>query len=377
MGSSLLAGCGQAAVTTTPPAGLHRGTEIRAAHLFTPTSGWVLTADRLLSTNDRGTTWTDVSPPSNSMNAPVETVFFLNPSKGWAVVRSSQGSFTSCDQAPLDLFTSSDGGRHWSARRLPATTMCDTPGPVYLTFLDAMHGWLVVDRGSHAGFMYYSGYQTIDGGRTWTTLPYPQSAPVLFVNQLDGFSVGGGDGPKAGAYGTHDGGRTWSRLAIAPAGGSAMRFELPVFSDQRNGVLAGHVVDASGGTAAVVFYTTSDGGRFWSLAATVPNPDTHTSARPGGVIDGKVWLAAFLGSGPTAGRTYTRIKVTHDAGRTWEWTPGVLTGVFTDEISFAGSTGWGTVSESGCLGFKTDCFTNWNLYQTVDGGAHWLQLSLA
>ena len=126
----------------------------------------------------------------------------------------------------------------------------------------------------------------------------------------------------------------------------------------------------------MVFYTTSDGGRSWSLAATVPNPDPHASAQPGGVINRKFWLAAFLGPGPTAGRTYTRLKVTHDEGRSWEWMPNVLTGSFTNEISFAGSTGWGIIVEAGCLGFKTDCFTNWGLFQTVDGGEHWLQVSL-
>jgi photosystem II stability/assembly factor-like uncharacterized protein len=97
----------------------------------------------------------------------------------------------------------------------------------------------------------------------------------------------------------------------------------------------------------------------------------------GGVMDGKVWIAAFLGPGPIAGRIYTRLKTTQDGGRSWAWTPTVLTGGLNmNEISFAGSTGWAIIVDAGCLGFKTDCFTNFRLFQTVDAGAHWQALSV-
>jgi hypothetical protein len=95
-----------------------------------------------------------------------------------------------------------------------------------------------------------------------------------------------------------------------------------------------------------------------------------------GVMNGKIWLAAFLGPGPVAGRTYTRLKVTRDEGKSWEWMPSVLTGAFSNEISFAESTGWGIVVDSGCRVFKTDCFTNTGLLQTADLGAHWVKVSL-
>jgi photosystem II stability/assembly factor-like uncharacterized protein len=245
---------------------------------------------------------------------------------------------------------------------------------VYLTFIDPMRGWLLVDQGSHAGFMYYRGFQTADGGQTWTVLSFPQSAPVLFINPIDGFSVGG---PKSGAFVTHDGGRTWAPIGVAELSSSVSPvLQLPVFSDDRNGVLAGGILDASGGTASEVFYTTSDGGRSWKLAATVANPNPQTSAQMAGVMNGKIWLAAFLGPGPVAGRTYTRLKVTRDEGKSWEWMPSVLTGAFSNEISFAESTGWGIVVDSGCRGLKTDCFTNTELLQTADLGAHWVKVSL-
>jgi len=381
---ALLAGCGQAGgalarPTTTAPVLQHviPGPDLLAAHLFTPTSGWVRTSDRVLTSVDSGRTWADVTPPS-SPTAPLETAFFLDPYHAWAVVRSSHIDLAA-DKAPLELFVSSDGGQRWIERQMPATIPLDTPGPVYLTFINPMRGWLIVDQGSHSGFMYFKGFQTIDGGKTWTASTYPQSAPLLFANELDGFSVYSENDSTWGAFATHDGGQTWARLAVPPINGSSVSpaFELPVFSDDKNGVLAGGMVDAvTGGTASEVFYRTSDGGRSWGLAATVPNPNPPSSAQLGGVMNGKAWLAAFLGPGPLAGRTYTRLKATHDGGRSWEWMPTLVSGAFGDEISFAGSNGWGIVRDAGCRGFKSDCFTNTGLFQTVDGGAHWLQVSL-
>jgi photosystem II stability/assembly factor-like uncharacterized protein len=384
LGSALLAGCGHTALSGENQASaslsiqqVNPGVHIREAHLLNPTFGWLLTTDRLLTSTDGGINWADVTPPSNA-RTPLETAFFLNPSHGWAVVRSSQLNLAS-DSAPLDLFTTADGGRHWSAHHMTITIALDTPGPVYLTFIDTMKGWLVVDHGSHAGFMYYTGWRTADGGQTWTTVSFPQSAPVLFINERDGFSTDGANGPRSATYATHDGGMTWALLTVPLVGGSAVSpaFQMPVFSDDRNGVLAGAVADPSGGTASEVFYTTSDAGRSWSPAATVPNPDPQSSAQLAGVVNGKVWLAAFLRRGPIAGNTYTRLKTTQDGGRSWEWMPPMFAGGFNmREISFASSTGWAIVIDAGCLGFKTTCFEDSGLFQTVDAGAHWLEVSV-
>jgi photosystem II stability/assembly factor-like uncharacterized protein len=381
---ALLAGCGNAGLPwvsqpTTAPLSREVTADgtLREVRLLTPTTGWVLTDNRLLISRDTGKTWVDVTPPSSS-KAPLETAFFLNPSMAWAVVRSSEVN-TDSYLAPLDLFTSSDGGRRWNATRMPASIPIDTPGPVYLTFVDTMQGWLVVDQGSHSGFMKYTGFRTTDGGRTWGPQSYPQSAPVLFINPIDGFSVGDDDGPGSRAYGTHDGGRTWARLPLPPAGSKALskRLELPVFSDDRHGVLGGEVFDPYGGPSAVVFYTTSDAGRSWSPAANLPNPTPETSAQPVGIVKGKIWLAAFLGRWPITNRTYTRLKATEDGGRTWKWIATAFPGAFARETSFAGSTGWAIIVDAGCRGFKTDCFTNFGLFQTTDAGTSWQQLPVA
>jgi photosystem II stability/assembly factor-like uncharacterized protein len=380
---------GAGSAPTPSPPGLNPNLEIRLAHLFTPTSGWALTTDRVLTTADGGVTWADVTPPgiiatastTSSLLAPgsapsvqariLQTAFFLNPTQAWAVV-SGPVVTTTCGLTPLELFSSVDGGRHWSSTRMTPTTQCDTAGPVYLTFIDATRGWLIVDQGSHAGFTRYTGFRTTDGGLTWTSLDYPQSAPLLFVSRLDGFSVGSGY-PQSGAFATHDGGLTWKRLALGglPSHARSSAFELPQFADSQHGVLGGQVMDPSGTTAAVVFYQTSDAGRTWQMRADVPNPDPQRSAQPLGAVSPKSWLAAFFVAGPVAGKTYTRLKLTKDAGRTWEWQPLLVTGGFQSQPSFAGSTGWGIVVDSACRAFKTDCYTNWALLQTLDAGGHW------
>jgi photosystem II stability/assembly factor-like uncharacterized protein len=134
------------------------------------------------------------------------------------------------------------------------------------------------------------------------------------------------------------------------------------------------MMDPSGGIASEAFYTTSDGGRSWSFVANVNNPNTQTSAQLAGVANPTAWLAAFLGPGPAASGRYTQLKATQDGGKTWEWTPTVLAGAFVDQVSFAGSTGLGIINQSGCRSFKTNCYTNIGLFQTVDNGAHWQQV---
>lgn len=69
----LIAACGQA---PTPASSTQPDKEIKAANLFTPTSGWVLTTNRLLTTSNGGRTWVDVTPPGGG-EMQLETAFFL------------------------------------------------------------------------------------------------------------------------------------------------------------------------------------------------------------------------------------------------------------------------------------------------------------
>ncbi len=315
-----------------------------------------------------------MSPPGVT-NGQLATAFFLSPSQAWAIAYAQVDTVKLT--VPLTVFASGDGGQHWKPEATVTSQLVFGAGPVYLTFADSTRGWLVVDTGSHGGFMSFKGFKTNDGGGTWMAASYPQSAPVRFVNQIDGFS-GGGVAARP-LYATHDGGQTWAPLNLPPAGGTQATavFQLPDFSTNLEGVVAGQAWQSPDERPAEVFYTTTDGGRSWSFAAAVANPDPRASAITGMVIDRKDWLVALppqRASGPLPSGIL-QLKVSHDAGRTWQWLPTVISG-WIREFSFGGSTGWAIITEAGCHGFKTDCYNNTGLFETIDFGAHWTQLTL-
>jgi len=367
---ALLAACGNAPATSGSKQNSPRD-EFRKATLLTRTTGWVLTTDRLLTTSDSATRWSDVTPSRDGGN--LETAFFLNQKQAWAVVRSPDPDWASNYSSSLDLYTTSDGGRHWIVRHTGATTPIDASGPVYLVFIDSRHGWMLVDQGSHAGFMYYKGFRTSDGGDSWTAAAFPESGPILFINELDGFISG-----MKGSFVTHDGGKSWQSPPMQRVTDARVSpvFELPTFSDGKHGVMLGRIVDPTVGDVGEIFYATSDAGRSWAHLSTVANPSLPSSAGLGGVSSSSEWAAGFLESAPPPVTTSTRFELTRDGGRTWEWAPTLVSGALTGPISFAGSTGWGIFNRSGCRGFKTDCFTNDDLFQTDDRGLHWRQLSV-
>lgn len=376
----LLAACGplprqQAISHAIGPTG-----PIREAHLFTVTSGWVLTDTGVFTTSDSGVSWTDVTPPTDS-HAPFRTAFFLDPARAWAVVQSA--AVDANGEAQLDVFSSTDGGRIWIQHpmRWPIGRL-DTPGPVHLTFVDPLHGWMVVDTGSHAGFMYFIAFRTTDGGKSWSKEAFPASAPVLFITPLDGFSSYGvvGD-PRSGAFVSHDGGADWGRMALAPpAQGVAPVFQLPIFADAATGVLAASMPDPSGASASELFYVSKDAGTSWMLAASVANPDPRMSAAPVSVMSDTKWLAAFYStiSSPTATSFAfgTRFEATTDGGSTWASLPAPLPAYLAEPISFAGSVGWAVGEQTGCRGFKTECFENYGLYMTTNGAQSWTPILL-
>lgn len=142
--------------------------------------------------------------------------------------------------------------------------------PVSVTFVSADEGWVLGTypcTGSGTCDAYV--VRTIDGGRTWASIPAPQSGIVpqgetpgpdavrglRFADALDGWAFG------AGLFATHDGGATWVQVTLpGAAADGVMALE----------TAAGFVhVAFFDGTGGVVRIATSPVGEdAWTVSAT-------------------------------------------------------------------------------------------------------------
>jgi len=169
-------------------------------------------------------------------------------------------------------------------------------------------------------------FSTSDGGATWTKLPNPPlGEPARFVSRTDGWLAGGPRGNRL--YVTHDGGRSWSRVQVA--GQAEVRYSLPVFENERDGLVA--VRDSSTAT----LYETHDGGESWSVRSAMAGPDSQRSA------------IAVAGS--------RLIGITAEAN--------AIASDFVSETE-----GWVVTSDGYCQGYKTGCSQQDRVLATTDGG---------
>jgi len=367
------AACGtHQSVLPVAPAAIHvsSGSAIIEARRLTSSMGWALTDNGLNITSNAGQSWTNVTP-RGLRGADIGTAFFLDPTYAWLVGAVSSG--TNAAPSPM-IFSSRDGGAHWSSRALAIVSSGLGIQAVYLTFIDPEHGWLVVDAGSHGGSSVANLYRTADGGATWTTGTAPQSATVIFTDQDNGVSSGGPAGH--GLFSTHDGGRTWQpqRLPVP----DSFRGAVPgraTFVNPTDAVLPADLFDANSLPAGIGIYVTRDRGQSWNLAAHRANPDARRRPSLGfSVIDLNSWFLALpTASAGSAGGS--RLLVTRDRGSTWKDVRGVDT-VTIDATSFATlADGWAVMAESICNGVH-NCDQKNGLFRTTDGGLTWHQLPI-
>jgi hypothetical protein len=154
--------------------------------------GWVVGADRILSTTDGGAHWT----VQDRGRLRLMSVDFISGLRGWAVGARS-------------LLATSDGGRHWTA--LPDG--CPLIRAVH--FVSPSAGFAVAGG---TGITLYGGaapevagvlVATSDGGRNWHRLAAPADAQSVCFND----SRSGWLGADGQLYRTADGGRSWTLAA--------------------------------------------------------------------------------------------------------------------------------------------------------------------
>jgi photosystem II stability/assembly factor-like uncharacterized protein len=348
---------------------------IRAARLITTTVGWALTDRDLRLTTTGGVTWTTVTPPDVTASR-IRGATFLDALHGWVIVASNPDA---AQKTTLSILRSSDGGRSWQQTTLAAPDRFFTDAPpdtAAINFLDAQHGWAVIRLASSSNFSRGRLFQTTDGGATWQQRTIPIGDPVRFVTPTDGWTAGGPGGGHL--YVSRDGGQSWQPVTIAAPAAFAQgipAYGLPTFSDAQTGVLPVTFAGDDASPAGLAFYATNDGGHSWAMVQTMAldgHPGVGVVTRTA-ILGPANWLVAQPGA--------KRLIATADSGRTTqEVIPvGLLANVM--DLTFGDSmNGWARAADTECPNVspqaaKGSCrLTPVQLVRTTDAGRTWVPI---
>ena len=351
-------------------------------HMFSKNEGWAIgtgstdTNDHVLTTQDGGTTWIDVTPPE-AFDASLAlrkqaTAFFADAGHAWVTYQYMAGP--SAATPPVIWFTA-DGGQNWSTGApLDVGQGGSFYVPAVMQFIDMLHGWLLVHAGNGMNHDYVFLFSTQDGGKTWKRIvdPYMENLDMSctktgmdFADANTGLITGDCVGVVPNSiylYRTTDGGNTWKpvRLPIPAKLPDIYTNESnvcgsysPGFSGQ-TGWLVVRCNDYGPGVAQTFLYTSTNAGETWSSHSEAASVDFVQFLNTPGTSGGNPGVGWFAGGG--------QVYLTEDGGKTWQPVSG-LGGVgqpdFIDQ-----TTGW-MVAKAG---------VSITLEQTSDGGAHWTQL---
>lgn len=349
--------------TAPPPPG--EKSRVADAELVAADQGWAWKGESLLWTADGGETWRDITPPGTEGEA-IWTISFLDVAHGWVALSPPFERIE--DLLAVRMVRTEDGGQTWQELSpFEANLPNGPPGRVEdLRFLDSQRGWMSIDNtvtmNSSTGYLF----ETADGGVTWRQRSLPNAGPVRFITPSVGWTIGSCcTGAPKQLYRTDDGGATWQQQRPAPNPGGAgdgydfHDYSLPVFQNERQGVLAVTLRDERYEVTGVGFYRTSDSGESWQPAATF---ESSGELLPGSgipitlqIVTGDHWVVVM----PEA------LFVTRDGGGSWEQVqpaglPAPSVGEFL-KLEFADDRfGWG-------LFYWLDSV----LLKTEDGGRSW------
>ena len=118
---------------------------------------------------------------------------FITPSLGWAAISEAGVSWAF-------VYRTTDGGAHWQKQFVQKVPYSGSPS---IHFFDSKHGFLYTDRL----------FSSSDGGEHWSVISIPDAtANFAFASPTSGWAL---DGQVV--YGTKDGGLTWRTVGRAPA----------------------------------------------------------------------------------------------------------------------------------------------------------------
>ncbi|MFV2044737.1 MAG: glycoside hydrolase domain-containing protein [Anaerolineales bacterium] len=327
---------------------------VQKMDLITADVGWAIINNRLRWTEDGGAAWEDITPMPGTV---LEDAFFLNTSAGWAISAEIDEWGLVDDQY---LSSTTDAGQSWQTTQVDDIDMAAGYSAIYLDFVDAQSGWVVLRLPSSGNFSFGQLYRTNDGGASWSRLDIPLGEPVNFIDTQVGWVAGGVAGDQL--YVTRDGGASWGQQEVvskAP-GGTYLMYHLPTFENSLEGVLPVVVNDLP--DTRVEFYGTSDGGVTWNPSDV---SDLDREIRPGttfpiAVTESGEWRLPTPPSLPGIPPGVTALDfVSKDIG--WAYT----------------TTNVCTTQESGIQGEQeTVCTAQSELLRTEDGGETWSESML-
>jgi photosystem II stability/assembly factor-like uncharacterized protein len=357
------------------------------------TEGWVITGERLLWTEDAGTSWSDITPAGLSNCPPPDVcsiasppVFFDSTHARMAVLRFQERD----PRMTLSLMYTLNGGRSWSLSvvdELDADPLCPGPGclrDVDLELPDERNGWLWAHAPLGMENEQFYLYRTRDGGQSWTELAkyddsgtggpgYVPRMPILhqiaFIDAWSGWATGGWRWDTDSFVVSRDGGRSWQSVLLDTPERYAnmeLAYHDPVFFSRVSGMLPVRLNGPEGRGQVLAFYATEDGGGSWELISTLEDSELETyccdDRIPWSAIDESTWFVAV---------SEAKQYLTRDRGQSWEVIAGAgLNGLELAEVQFvAEAEGWGLARicyrDFGCMRL---------LYATHDGGRTWTHI---
>ncbi len=296
----LIAGLGMGGVSPAAasgeasPSAQAGATGISGFKLISVDQGWVLSDNQLYWTADGGESWNLISaglPEGPTLVA----VDFSDSQEGRVLMMDAAG-----EDPVYSLGSTHDGGATWETGTLSLFAAVDvnaSADKVFMQWLDAQTGWLVIKRASGINFSMGSLFRTEDGGLTWNQLSIPIGEAVDFITAQVGWAAGGAAGDEL--YRTEDGGATWdSQAFVQTAGtpGERLAYLPPKFEDVNNGLLP--VMVSEGNNVRMDFYATADGGGTWKLVNSAAlDENTDLSVRPAlSILDASHFTMAVPGS---------------------------------------------------------------------------------
>jgi photosystem II stability/assembly factor-like uncharacterized protein len=347
---------------SNPPGGPMPGDLPRSVTL-SGSSAWMLLDSGLSVSNDAGRTWTAVALPGGVASSAVGAVATAPGRPLWLAVAEGDG---------YRLYSKAVEASTWSSRLLtPSWSLLPyTAGRADMVKITPGPGGLVtvaetMSSGSSSGVT--SLFVSNDDGKSFVQHPPRSGSPanmywgsVTFATPESGLVIAGPDTYPHVFLHTSDGGTTWSEAKVTglPAAPNyTPGAPLLIGSDIQVPVT---ICGADCSASTFLLLVSHDGGAtFNPQGVAVPAGDATGSLGP------ITW--ASTGGGI--------IQETTDGGQTWTavTTTGLPINVTTFDLT-GPTSATAVVVDSGCAGFKTDCWYRYYLVATTDGGRTWTHL---